>query len=91
MTYNLLKKLETSGGKFNYSIFIIGLYFRLTPALIGSILFIYLLPLFGDGPLWTDSVMLKDFVGFCQRNIHKSLLYVNNFENLFIENVRSFI
>ena len=91
MTYNLLKKLEISGGKFNYSIFFIGLYLRLTPPLIGSILFIYLLPLFGDGPLWTDSNYLENLVGFCKRNFHRNLLYINNFDDILNEIVRDFI
>lgn len=51
-TLQQFKRLEKTFGEFIYLRYIVGRWLRLAPALLGSILALYLLPLTGKGPLW---------------------------------------
>lgn len=54
--FNLLKQNE---GKFNYFTFLLKPWLHLCVLMTGAMMTIYLLPLFGSGPLWhiTDNIL----------------------------------
>lgn len=72
----------TDGGqrtKFNTFVFVISRYLRLTPGLAFSICFVFLLPRFGSGPLWRETV--GPIVDGCRENWWVNLLYLQNYVN----------
>jgi hypothetical protein len=82
MSYGLLKKLEKTKGGFNYFQFLFHRWIKFSVPLLGSILFFYLFPLFGDGPVWDFG--LKWVTPGCQnpRVLLKKFLYIDNFDEL---------
>ncbi|CAG7722835.1 unnamed protein product [Allacma fusca] len=86
VTYNLLKMLDKTKGRFNYLLFVIHRYLRLTPVLallVGIIATIW--PYFGTGFYWYEQDMSKEA---CRADWWRNLLYINNlFENLRCYNI----
>ncbi|RWS14771.1 Nose resistant to fluoxetine protein 6-like protein, partial [Dinothrombium tinctorium] len=76
LIYVTIPFLEKTKGKFNYLIYIAHRWFRLTPALVGLIMFIYLFPFFGSGPVFKHHVY--PYVQSCERNWWYDLLYISN-------------
>jgi hypothetical protein len=85
-SYELLRKLNKTNGSFNYFQFLFHRWIKFSVPLLGSILFFYLFPLFGDGPVWDFGV--KRITPGCQNPIVllKNFLYINNF-NRFDEHI----
>lgn len=52
LIYVALPMLEKHKGRFNYFIYVIHRWVRLTPAMVGTIAFITVMPYFGSGPIW---------------------------------------
>ncbi|CAG7818380.1 unnamed protein product [Allacma fusca] len=76
VTYNLLKSLEKSKGRFNLGLHYLHRYLRLTPAyafIIGCLATI--LPYLSSGPNW---YIVNMWSVNCQRNWWHNLLYINN-------------
>ncbi|CAG7732797.1 unnamed protein product, partial [Allacma fusca] len=76
VAYNLLKELDKTKGRFNYALFVIHRYLRLTPTYVIIMgIMATLLPYLGGGPNWyimeTDSAQ-------CQKYWWHNALYVNN-------------
>lgn len=67
--YIFLSKLEKSNGTFNYSQIIILRWFRLVVPIIGMILFAYLVPLTGSGPMWKGIKSLASILYLYSFNI----------------------
>lgn len=78
LSYGLLRRLERSKGRFNYPMFIFQRWIRFFVLVFGSILFIYLFPLTGEGPIWQIGV--NKFSNGCRnpRNLVNNLLFINN-------------
>ncbi|RWS30147.1 Nose resistant to fluoxetine protein 6-like protein, partial [Leptotrombidium deliense] len=76
LVYVSLPLLKKTGGKFNYLLYIAHRWLRMTPALIGLILFIYLFPFFGSGPVFKHHV--NPYVNSCERNWWYDLLFISN-------------
>lgn len=75
LTYSSLRSLERTRGRFNYLQFAVNMYLRFYPAVFGTILMYYLLPLFGDGPFW--HLVDKYHVETCRTNLAANLLSYN--------------
>ncbi|CAG7667431.1 unnamed protein product [Allacma fusca] len=76
VAYNFLKELDKRKGKFNYFMFVIHRYLRLTPTyaiVIG--LMATLVPYFGNGPYW---FALEQDNANCRKYWWHNLLYFNN-------------
>ncbi|XP_054161210.1 nose resistant to fluoxetine protein 6-like [Oppia nitens] len=59
LSNSLLSKLERNGGNtrvFNYFKYILTRYLRFAVPLLGSIIFLFVLPLMGSGPIWDEGV-----------------------------------
>ena len=72
----------TGGGRrdrFNSLMFIVSRYIRLTPGLAFSIALVFLLPRFGSGPLWRETV--EPIVNGCRENWWVNLIYMHNYIN----------
>ncbi len=80
LSYALLKSLDKTRGRFNYFNFLFQRWVRFTLLFFGSILFFYLFPLFGDGPLWEYG--LQWITPGCENSniLLKSFLSINNFD-----------
>ncbi|CAG2173825.1 unnamed protein product [Oppiella nova] len=52
LSYGVLRKLDKSGGRFNYPMFIFQRWLRFFILMFGALLFFYIFPLTGDGPVW---------------------------------------
>ena len=58
--FHQFKLLKRSGGEFSYGTYICQRWFRMSVAMFGTLLALYLYPLIGDGPMWRyneDSVL----------------------------------
>ncbi|CAG7722834.1 unnamed protein product [Allacma fusca] len=76
VAYNLLKMLDKTKGKFNYFLFAVHRYLRLTPVvaiLVGILATI--LPYSGDGIFWYEMDKHKEL---CQTYWWRNLLYISN-------------
>lgn len=65
--------------KFNKFAYAISRYIRLTPQLAIVILCFFLLPLFGDGPMYKQ--VTEDKAGVCYKNWGINLLYLQSYIN----------
>jgi len=71
-----LPMLQKHKGKFNYFIYAVHRWVRLTPAMIGVICFITIMPALGTGPYWKQEMTWQS--EGCQKNWWMNLLYINN-------------
>jgi hypothetical protein len=78
----MIGKLNKTNGKFNYLTFLVQRWIRFSVPLLGSFLFIYLLPLFTGGPIIDEG--LKWAIPQCKDlySLAKSLVYISNFNNI---------
>ena len=76
LIYVALPMLRKHKGKFNYFIYAIHRWVRLTPAMLGSICFITIMPALGKGPYWKQEMTWQS--EGCQKNWWMNLLYINN-------------
>lgn len=76
LIYVALPMLQKHHGKFNYFIYAIHRWVRLTPAMLGSISFITIMPALGSGPYWKQQMNWQS--EGCQKNWWMNLLYINN-------------
>ena len=62
-------------------VFLFQRYIRFLVLMFGSILFFYLYPLTGDGPIWEEGV--QKISNGCKNpsNLWKNFLFINNFNN----------
>lgn len=75
LTYSTIGSLERAKGRFNYLSFALNMYMRFYPAVFGTILLFYLLPLAGDGPFWH---LVDGFhVESCRQNLAANMLTYN--------------
>ncbi|XP_054155968.1 nose resistant to fluoxetine protein 6-like [Oppia nitens] len=81
LSYGLLRKLDKTNGQFSYVSFIIQRWLRFAVLILGSLLFIYLFPLTGSGPIWQSGIGWV--TTGCQNpvNLLKMLLFVHNFRD----------
>ena len=80
LSYCLLRRLDRTNGRLNFPMFIFQRWIRFSVMILGSIPFLYLLPLTGDGPIWKIWAN-KVIIGcYDSTNIIKSLLFISNFE-----------
>lgn len=83
LAYSTMRALERSKGRFNYLQFAVNMYLRFYPAVFGTILMYYLLPLVGDGPFW--HTVDRYHVESCRTDLIPNLLsynfYVIDFES----------
>ena len=81
LSYGLLRRLDRTNGRFNYPIFLFQRWIRFFILAFGSILFIYLLPLTGDGPIW--QIAVNKFSNGCRNpiNLVNNALFINNFND----------
>jgi hypothetical protein len=88
MSYGLLRKLNKTKGSFNYFQFLFHRWIKFSIPLLGSILFFYLFPLFGDGPVWDIGV--KFVTPPCQNttNLLQKFLYIDNFDESDEQNLK---
>ena len=79
LSYGLLRKLVKTKGRFNYFEFIFQRYIRFIVMSFGSVLFLYIYPLTGTGPIWDEGV--GKIVDGCKNpsNMLNNLLFINNF------------
>ncbi len=87
-SYELLRKLDKTKGSFNYFQFLFHRWIKFSVPLFGSILFFYLFPLFGDGPVWDFG--LKWITTGCQnpRVLLKKFLFIDNFDESDEQNLK---
>lgn len=76
LIYVALPMLRKHKGKFNYFIYAVHRWVRLTPAMVGSICFITIMPALGSGPYWKQEMTWQS--EGCQKNWWMNLLYINN-------------
>lgn len=76
-TYATWSLMQKTKGEFNWFIFVIARYWRLTPTFGAVIILTLLLPLVSSGPLWGETI--DTFVENCQENWWINLLYLHNF------------
>ncbi|GIY67619.1 nose resistant to fluoxetine protein 6 [Caerostris darwini] len=74
VTMNVMKGRKMS---FNIPVYILHRLFRLYPVYIMVIIFIFLAPILGSGPIYHD--MTDGFVEDCYNNWWTNLLFINNF------------
>jgi hypothetical protein len=82
MSYILLRKLDKTKGGFNYFQFLFHIWIKFSVPLLGSIMFFYLFPLFGDGPVWDFG--LKWVTPGCENTtvLLGKFLYIENFDEI---------
>jgi len=84
-SYIMIGKLNKTNGKFNYLTFLVQRWIRFSVPLLGSFLFIYLLPLFTGGPIidegleWAIPVCKDPYI------LAKSFLYISNFNTILLK------
>lgn len=81
LSFVVLRKLDKTRGRFNYLEFIFQRWIRFFVLTFGGILFFYLFPLTGDGPIW--DVGVGWVTPGCQNpsNLLKMLFFVHNFRD----------
>jgi hypothetical protein len=79
LSYGLLGKLEKTNGKFNFFSYLIQRWIRFSVPIFGSFLFIHLLPISGDGPIWEYGI--NWIIPSCKdwKILLTSFLYISNF------------
>jgi len=79
----LLGKLQKTGGKFRFINYLANRWIRFSIPLLGSILFFYLLPLLGSGPIWDYGV--NWVIRGCESPLVVlfGFLYISNFNEQF--------
>ncbi len=83
MSYTMIGKLNKTNANFNYLTFLAQRWVRFSVPLLGSFLFIYLLPLFTDGPIIHEGLQWA-IPGCKDPNIlATSFLYISNFNTIF--------
>ena len=75
-SYIMLSKFKRWKGAFPYTQILAIRWLRLTVPMVGMILMVYLIPFFGDGPLWNDGVDM--LLPPCYNYWHRNILYINN-------------
>ncbi|CAG7815907.1 unnamed protein product [Allacma fusca] len=76
VSYNLLKMLDKTNGRFNYFLFVVHRYLRLTPSVLIMLgILATILPYTGSGPSWTAVDMEKDA---CQSYWWRNILYISS-------------
>lgn len=78
-TYVTWEYTKGDARKFNKFAFAISRYIRLTPQLAIVILCFFLLPLFGDGPMFKQ--VTEDKANVCYKNWAINLLYLQSYIN----------
>ena len=81
LSFGLLRRLDRTNGRFNYPMFVFQRWIRFVVLYLGSIPFLFLLPLTGDGPIWkiwANKVMIGCYD---PTMIIKNLLFISNFES----------
>jgi hypothetical protein len=78
LSYSMLNKLKSSGGKFNYGIYLWKRWLRLSILMSGTFLVIYLMPLTGDGPIWHVGNQMLQPACRDKWSILSSFLYYSN-------------
>lgn len=78
-TYVTWEYIKGDARKFNKLAFAISRYIRLTPQLAIVILCFFLLPLFGDGPLYKQ--VTEDKAQVCYDKWYLNLLYLQSYVN----------
>lgn len=75
---SIFQHLNSPHDVFSYILYLLRRWLRLTAPLFGSIMFIYLLPVFGSGPLWDRLTEIMQPA--CQQpsSLSASLLYYSN-------------
>ncbi|CAG7725078.1 unnamed protein product [Allacma fusca] len=77
VTYNLLRELDKRKGKFNYIMFVVHRYLRLTPTYVILLgLMATLLPYLGNGPGW---FLIEQESRMCEASWWHNILYLNNY------------
>lgn len=71
-----LPMLQKHKGKFNYFFYAVHRWVRLTPAMIGTICFITIMPALGSGPYWKKEMTWQS--EGCQKNWWMNLLFISN-------------
>ncbi|CAG2100366.1 unnamed protein product, partial [Medioppia subpectinata] len=74
-TKSLFRKSAKNGGKFNYIKYVVNMYLRFYPSILGVILMYYLLPLVGSGPFWHTAD--TQYVESCRKYLWPNLLSYN--------------
>lgn len=82
LSYTLLRKLDRSRGRFNYIEFLFKRWIRFLVLVFGSILFFYLFPLFGDGPIWEEGIKLATTGCKDTTTLIKQFFFVNNYRHV---------
>ncbi|KFM57567.1 Nose resistant to fluoxetine protein 6, partial [Stegodyphus mimosarum] len=77
--YATIKVVKETKKPFNIPLYLMHRLFRLLPVYAMVILFIYLAPILGSGPIWHDSIDM--FVDACYKNWWTNILFINNFVN----------
>lgn len=77
--YVTVKLVRDAHKPFNLILYVFHRLFRLLPVYIMVIVFIYLAPVMGSGPIYHDTV--DGFVEACYKNWWTNILFVNNFIN----------
>lgn len=81
LSLNQFKRLKRSFGDFSYTTYLIKRWFRLSVALVGTILLLYLLPLLGNGPMWFYNDQAVVAPCRSRRTLASSLLYYSNWND----------
>ncbi len=76
-TYITFKYTEGKYENFNKLGFLISRYIRLTPQLAIFLLFSFLIPLLGSGPVWNQQI--SSYFVHCYSNWWQNLLYLQTF------------
>ncbi|XP_055932256.1 nose resistant to fluoxetine protein 6-like [Argiope bruennichi] len=74
VTVNVIRETKKP---FNIPVYIVHRLFRLYPVYIMVIIFIFLAPILGSGPIYQD--LTENFVNDCKNNWWTNLLFINNF------------
>ncbi|GFU16706.1 nose resistant to fluoxetine protein 6 [Nephila pilipes] len=77
--YVTVKVIRETKKPFNIPVYLIHRLFRLYPVYIMVIIFIFLAPILGSGPIYYDTI--GGFVDDCYKNWWTNLLFINNFVN----------
>ncbi len=82
LAYNICgHKRKGKYNPFNYIKYLINRWLSITRKIIGPILLLYLLPLFGEGPIWHYFEQLH--VKPCKQYLMQTLFFYNNYMNGF--------
>ncbi|CAN7991494.1 unnamed protein product, partial [Ixodes pacificus] len=77
VVYTNWKELKESKGRLNVFRFFFNKYWRMAPPLLLSLGLLFLMPVLGDGPFWTD--IMGTEIELCERAWWSNLLFINNF------------